>query len=137
MSLMTKKASQVSYDDVRQALHGRTPDVLSYIGLPTDYAAALNAMGANAGRWNQFAKSKSQAVVAIPIYAGESLDIVNWTIYSATGGTIISRRKNDDGQWVDEHDRKRVAFSGSAQVGVSVSVAHREAILAGLSIDQS
>jgi len=134
---MTKKASQVTYDDVRHALHGRTPDVLSYIGLPTDYAAALNAMGAKSGRWNQFAKSKSQAVMAIPIYAGESLDIVNWTIYSATGGTIISRRKNDDGEWVDEHDRKRVAFSGSAQVGVSVSVAHREAILAGLSIDHS
>ncbi len=99
---------------------------------------SLKLAGATCGQWKQFANSRSsQNVIGIPTY-GPNLDLVNWSMYSATGGKIQSRQKveeNGEKKWITEQLLKRSAFSRSDRVGIFLSLAARELVLAGQPIE--
>jgi P4 family phage/plasmid primase-like protien len=107
---------------------------------------ALLQIGAVCAYWQQSEKSKKQHVIAIPVYAGPKLDLVNYILYGLTG-KIWVREKSDGGDWIDTHVSKRLAFGQNDEDrkrgvkfdrnGICCSLAVREAILRGQKIDRA
>ncbi len=105
---------------------------------------ALLQIGAVCAYWQQSEKSKKQYVIAIPVYAGPKLDLVNYILYGPTG-KIWVREKSDGGDWIDTHVSKRLAFGQNDEDrkrgvkfdrnGICCSLAVRDAILRGQIID--
>ena len=83
-------------------------------------------------------------MIAIPVYAGPKLDLVNYILYGPTG-KIWVREKNEGGDWIDTTVSKRLAFGQNDEDrkrgvkfdrnGICCSLATREAILRGKKID--
>jgi hypothetical protein len=106
---------------------------------------ALRQIGAACARWKQSEKSpNSQSVIAIPVYAGPQLDLVNYILYGPTG-KIWVREKSKAGDWINTTVSKRLAFGQSEEDqkrgvkfdrnGICCSLTTREAILRGQKID--
>lgn len=79
---------------------------------------SLKACGVAQFRWKQFRDGNlTQTVFGIPVYQSPKLDIVNWTIYAATGGLLSVRGTNKNGDWQTNQEKKYSAFSGGDRVG--------------------